>query len=317
MFAKLNALVLNLSVTLCSVILALVLLEGVSRLVFEPIDFLMPRMEEDAYLGHRVIPSTGGHDDWGFRNLDRPNSAEIVAIGDSMTYGIMAKVTESWPSQLARTSGKGVYNMALGGYGPLHYMHLLRTKAILLNPSHVVIGFYFGNDFMDTYNRAYSGEKWASYRLGVNPSEVQQNVFLPKDEPAKFLGSLRTGLARRSVLYRILTQSTLFDFWRASEAKKRAKLSENGTFRHDFPTYSTFLDPARLLRIMNAEDPRIVGATKITKVAFGNIKAFAQENGVALTILLIPTKEFVLFNQVRDRLEPEHRQLLLSSSIAC
>ena len=37
---------------------------------------------------------SGGHDAWGFRNIRTPESAEIVCIGDSMTYGQAAPARE-------------------------------------------------------------------------------------------------------------------------------------------------------------------------------------------------------------------------------
>ena len=75
----------------------------------------------DPKLGIRLAADTGGHDGKGFRNDTVPGRVDIVAIGDSQTWGANAIRSEAWPQTLARLSGLSVYNMALGGYGREHY----------------------------------------------------------------------------------------------------------------------------------------------------------------------------------------------------
>ena len=45
-----------------SLVLSLLIAEGVSRLVFDPIDFLKPRRVPDDALRYRIEPGTGAHD---------------------------------------------------------------------------------------------------------------------------------------------------------------------------------------------------------------------------------------------------------------
>lgn len=105
-----NVITLTLSIAV-SVLLA----EGVLRLVLDPIDYLAVSIVPDPVLNHRIAPGASGHDDWGYRNRDVPERAEVLAIGDSMTYGIMAKSYESWPAQLAEIQNISTYNAALDG----------------------------------------------------------------------------------------------------------------------------------------------------------------------------------------------------------
>ncbi|MGH7900884.1 MAG: hypothetical protein ACRENZ_04030, partial [Thermodesulfobacteriota bacterium] len=104
-------------VILISLAVSLMTAEGISRIVFDPIDFLKPRRVPDEILTYRIEPGTGAHDRLGYRNKSVPDTAEIVAIGDSHTYGISARASESWPGALGRMTGKKVYNVSLGGYG--------------------------------------------------------------------------------------------------------------------------------------------------------------------------------------------------------
>lgn len=108
----------------------------------------------DPVLGHRPNPKYPGHDERGWRNEKALESAEIVVLGDSQTYGINAERDESWPRRLEQKLGRGVYQMAFGGFGPAHYVQLL-DEVLNLNPRLLVIGIYFGNDILDSYWLTY------------------------------------------------------------------------------------------------------------------------------------------------------------------
>ena len=72
-----------------SLVFSILAAELVARAVLDPIDYLNPTVVPDEFLGHRIEGHTGGHDAWGFRNARRPETADIVCIGDSMTYGVI------------------------------------------------------------------------------------------------------------------------------------------------------------------------------------------------------------------------------------
>ena len=100
------------------IIASLLLSEIAARMILNPADYLTVEMVRDEVLGAVPSPSArGGFDAWGFRNPNVPDAAEIVAIGNSLTYGNTATMINSWPYVLARLSGRTVYNMGLGGYG--------------------------------------------------------------------------------------------------------------------------------------------------------------------------------------------------------
>src|SRR6516225_10214043 len=124
----------NIVLFLISVTVALVAAEFAARIFLDPVDYLKPTLVVDDFLDHRVVGHTGGHDAWGFRNREVPSRAEIVCIGDSMTYGVAARARDSWPAALAKMRGATTYNMSLGGYGPIQYLYLMRTQAVELHP---------------------------------------------------------------------------------------------------------------------------------------------------------------------------------------
>src|SRR5690242_9049481 len=105
----------NLLLITSSIIISLLALEATTRAVLNPVNYLEPYLVKDDILGHKILPNSGGHDSWGFRNKSVPISAKIVTIGDSQTYGISATASNSWPAQLQLLMHEGVYNLSLGG----------------------------------------------------------------------------------------------------------------------------------------------------------------------------------------------------------
>lgn len=196
---------INLLLSLGAILLALVAGEGLLRLVYDPVNYLMPELENDPVLGIKVKAHSAGHDAWGFRNKSVPQRAEIVTIGDSQTYGISASAENSWPAQLERMLDKKVYNLSLGGYSPLEYLYLLKSKALLLHPSTVIVGLYLGNDLAGAYSSTYSRDAWKTYRLGQaiadSDSAQSEHRLMRANNRKRFLGNIRNWLAHHSILY--------------------------------------------------------------------------------------------------------------------
>jgi len=77
----------NIALLLASSEFALPLFELIARLILNPVDYLSPVLVRDEILGIRLPCKSGDHDNWGFRNAKVRETAEIVALGDSHTYG--------------------------------------------------------------------------------------------------------------------------------------------------------------------------------------------------------------------------------------
>jgi hypothetical protein len=103
--------------------------EGALRLAARSVPFVKYQLDSprnrtripDALLGSRMSPYFPGHDRYGYRNDDRLDQYDTVAVGDSSTYGFGAMPSESWPRQLSRVTKGSVYNAGVGGYGPCEY----------------------------------------------------------------------------------------------------------------------------------------------------------------------------------------------------
>src|SRR5580700_1175979 len=145
-------LIANLALLAVSAGIGLLLCEFVSRLILNPADYLSVELVQNDILG-AVLPSSAakGFDKWGFRNREVPITSDIVAIGDSHTYGNTATMEESWPKVLERLTGRHVYNMGMGGYGPNQYFYLLKDRALRLKPRAIICGLYMGDDFENAF----------------------------------------------------------------------------------------------------------------------------------------------------------------------
>lgn len=82
----------------------------------------------------------------GFRNPDSTSvDAEVVAIGDSHTYGVNVSASESWPAQLSSELNQSIRNLGIGGNGVYTYHWLV--KDAIANGKKVFLGLYIPNDF--------------------------------------------------------------------------------------------------------------------------------------------------------------------------
>lgn len=278
-----------------STVVAILLAELVVRLVVNPADFLHAAPVHDEILGLRIPPLTTGHDALGFRNREVPVRADIVAIGDSMTYGVSAPRDASWPQQLGVLTGEQVYNMGLGGFGPLQYLHLAQSTARGLKPRLLIVGFYFGNDIMDAYYVAHGRPHWHGWRVSTT-AEAGATAFdrAGQAEPKKLFQGLRNWLSRNCVLYSMLRETVLRRFAAgeqdemARRAGPDARLLWNDASN---PAVRTIFTPQLRLAAVDLGIPAVREGMQISQKAFEALKAETDRQGIPLLVVLIPTKE--------------------------
>jgi lysophospholipase L1-like esterase len=161
---------------------------------------------KDPYTNIRARPmltyltGVGPHDLLGFRNRNIPNIADVIAIGDSQTYGNRTVLAKNWPSQLERMlkdKRPVVYSMATGGWCAVQYLNMF-TNATFFHPRVIVIAFYSGNDPDESVTLAYSVDHWAPLRPDSNLDLSDKPRFpgfpVPPSEqwPVRFKGGLTT-----------------------------------------------------------------------------------------------------------------------------
>jgi hypothetical protein len=291
-------------------LVALALSEGLLRLVEYASSrdqrFLARAIGPDRRLGSRLGPGTPGHDERGFRNARVLSRADVVAIGDSQTWGINADRSSAWPQVLQRLTGRSVYQMSLGGYGPVQYW-ALAGDALELSPRLIVVGLYFGNDLWDAYRAVYQGEFHAALRRVDASADLLHDTVITRadrlwaDEknylanygraPSGWATWLRGHTAVGRLLDRtVLRWAGLPGAWQqASRAWARASPDQGCAFE-DGKVGTVFTTAYRLLAL-NLDEPRIAEGLRITKTLLEQTARRVSDAGIVFVILLIPTKE--------------------------
>jgi lysophospholipase L1-like esterase len=284
----------------------------------------------DAELGYRIAPLQGGHDANGFRNegvLPRP---DIVAIGDSQTWGNNAELSETWPAVLGGLENRSVYNMGVYGYGPIQYEVLLE-RALSLSPKIVILGLYFGNDLYDAYRMVYQQEDIdPHFRLPNAPSslyvdDVGRRTDMYYEERGKFLAEFDPPW------WYALEQDFLHWFATARLIERRGGLTPlESAYRYDrdkawaqaFPDDAATYDSKDVhavftttwrLEALDLDEPRIAEGLRITEDVLSRSRTGTDVAGIKLAVLLIPTKESVHANAVerlQGGLDPTYTRLV-------
>jgi hypothetical protein len=252
-------------------------------------------MVKDDVLG--AVPSShtraGGLDVWGFRNDEVPDTADIVVIGDSQTYGSASAMNDSWPYALGRLTGQRVYNMALGGYGPNQYLHLLKTKALRLKPRMIIVGLSMGDDFENAFLITYGLDHWA-YLRALPAAKVDFDIWEAPAAPA-WHKKARIWLSRHSVMYQIVVHGPVLGWlYGEIEIRNALRLFESASLLSvpEKNILEAFL-PKEFLRRNDQQSPSIREGMRITLELMAEMRDICRQNRVEFLVTVIPTKEMV------------------------
>lgn len=298
---KLNHVGANLLILSVSVAIGIILCEAGSRLILNPADYLSAKTIGDKVLGITIAPNSSGFDEWGFRNRRVPTNADIVAIGDSHTFGNTATMDDSWPSVVARVTGREVYNLGLGGYGPNQYYHLLTTKALKLHPKWVVCGLYMGDDFENAFSITYGLDYWSPLRNGLW-DHVDADIWGPS-EPLVWGAGVRNWLSENSMIYRIVFHGPLL-----AMVKERVRFGEASSNSDPYMTALIIEDKNireafRPIGIANRLDQTSAQIREGMRITFHLIKEMdkaCKQQGCRLLVVIIPTKETVFSEHLEN-----------------
>lgn len=288
----------------------------------QPVVEESPMYRLDASLGARPKPGYPGHDARGWRNDLALETADIVALGDSHTYGIGADHDNSWPAKLADLSAKSVYQMAFGGYSPVHFLRL-RNEIFALRPKIVIVGLYFGANFTSSYLNAYihqpepliqslrsddpdilrrtelahriDGNWWirASYLDCQAPRRAPSDDYLRVRD---ILASPPLGLPTSSILDNSLAYREID----ARVKRRRAEmLPPPFCVHYSEPPIAAILSPSYRLINLEITDPRNVEGERVTIQALRELGQMAIAHEARLIVVLLPTKELAF----EDRLD--------------
>jgi hypothetical protein len=293
---------------------------------------IAPTVPDDR-LGWRPNPAVPDHDKNGWRNRTALKRATLVALGDSQTYGTGVPREMAWSQQFSTLSGVTAYNMAYGGYGPLH-SQILFDEALKLEPKVIIEAFYSGNDLFDCYKLVTDGASLANLRttdesenarmrdadqvetLDARGRRLWSALVQPFSQLDGFYnkegerGAIRTFLSRHSKVYGLLraAKNLALDHptglaaqmpeqaWNAMKADALEHPQSYQVFEHG--EIKTLFTAQYRAAGLDLADPRLAEGLRVALTAFQSMNERAAESGVHFVVLFIPTKEFAFEEEV-------------------
>ena len=298
-----------------SIFFAVTLAEGILRLVPGLLSVELQQIVEarpdnfgiaHPYIGYLHKPNntfiTAGRDfraanhtdGYGFRNAwPWPARAEIVTVGDSLTFGYGVEDDQAWPALIVRKlSPNRLINLGLNGAGPHQYLRVYETFGRSLRPKVLLVGFFVRNDFWD----ADMFDRWL--KLGAPGSYLLWRDFgrprstsLNLNQP---IGDLVVSVLWRCHL--LASNSRLYNFLQHVRKSLRTYL------RGYSPSQLKFFqapDGTQLqLDIEDFTNKVRIGqpghrAFAISVEALQRLDSIARANGTSILIVLQPSKEEV------------------------
>jgi hypothetical protein len=268
----------------------------------------------DDVLGKRLSPHYPGHDERGYRNARGRNASEILAVGDSMTYGYAAPPEGSWPAHLERLTGKITYNAGVGSYSPPEYERVV-AELLVLQPQLVIAGLFPANDLSGAYQSVYE-----EGRFGVLQSSEQATLRAlaaaesqrpwPREAaatPGPEEAAAATAPIKSFAVYRVarsaadvLAERSLLHL--VQDDSFAGSLRRPGRYAFDRLAHArtVFLPAETEALAVDLDDPRIQEGWRITQVVLRSIASDLERRGVAFLVMVIPSKRTV-YAELKER----------------
>lgn len=304
----------NLLTLIISLLFSLIILEiGLRNFTSYPISRVSNSVEHEK-LGYVMDPNMSEIDENGFRNK-KLASVDIVALGDSHTYGFNVSSDNSWPKLLGRKLEKNVYNFGVGGYGILQYQTLL-SKSIELNPEVILLGLYLPNDLNDICVLVSSNKYWASR---AQQFHIDSSVC-PEEKPYSALGAsaneksnisigkwLKENLAIISIVSKYYHRFSTRKGINVRELNAINKIEKDGAANAlviNDGKIKTMIDFGRIKLnkdCMDMNSPHIQMGYEVLKEFFFEAKKNTELSNIHFGVLFIPSKERVFYEYLKQR----------------
>lgn len=275
-------------VVLVTLVLALVLAEVVLRIATPfPVGYSSNKAV-DPDLGYRLSRDFAEADAAGFRNA-AGTGFDVLAIGDSHTYGNNVGPAATWPAVLARDSRLQVYNAGVGSYGILAYHALLQSQRRSETRA-AIIALYPGNDFAPVNSNC---------QIIREPSEFwqQEAAALGLTWPA--LKKTCAEVGARSLSDWLAAHSAIAGATQAALSGKRELPA--GEPRYDFPDGVQPLLVERVVQHDRSTDPD----SPVTVAMLDNLARMAARwsrvDGIKVGVMILPARERVVYGYFEKR----------------
>ncbi len=222
----------------------------------------------------------------GYRNRAVPDRSDIVALGDSNTWGVSVYADETWPRILERETKLSVYNISMPAWGPDDIL-MAMPRALQLKPKFVIVGLYLGNDIYEAYERIARpprGYEAVAAPFHVPDEIVDDWIWEAAEIEAKVLGT---------VAWRPWGWTTP-----EKDSNRIQIVSVNGSAAAVTPRF-------RLLGV-NLAEPRIAYGLTVAKALLATMNQLARQHEARLVVVIQPSKEYVYCGLVaHESMSPE------------
>ena len=298
-----NSFAIKALVLVISVAFALVVAEIIVRLTTIYPNTLSSNREYDENIGFRASSKIPEIDKEGFRNPPG-TPKEIIAIGDSQTFGFNVRSASAWPPRLSQMIGKKIYNFGSGGYGLLTYhalLHLYRkpeTKAALiaLTPANDFELFYASDAdclILDHPSAFWRNEKsrlgleWPAYPVGClhDDSDAQSGSYQRLKQKIAILA---------------LTHDAIVSFRTWLENELHSPGQDIGQNKELF-SFPDDIDPVTVKRIdthirsVDPQVPEVAAMMKNFPLLMKSWKSLSSE-GLKVGVMVISSRERVIYD---------------------
>jgi hypothetical protein len=211
-------------------------------------------------------------DGFGFRNpWPWPTSAEMVAVGDSLTFGYGVDDEQTWTALLAKQLPHSrIVNLGLVGTGPQQYLRVYESFGINLRPRVLLFGLFPGNDLIDA--------KKFNMRLEAG-GEDNAHISLRFNDG----WGMRKFLGQKSYLY-IFLREIWWNYHSLHSVQRKTLEFSDGSRLQFAPG---ILERATIgARLDHPDFQRVLRSVE-------RAQGIAQQNGSHFLVLLFPSKEEV------------------------
>jgi hypothetical protein len=213
---------------------------------------------------------------------------------------------DSWPFVLGGLTGRHVYNMAMGGYGPNQYFYLSKTKALRLKPRTIIWGLYMGDDFENAFSITYGLNHW-SYLRKLPAQSVNFDIWKTDTPPSvSWQKNARVWMSRHSVIYQLLVHAAWGGRLQGEVQIRNASQLYPGLATSVIVPDKNILEafrPESMLSRLDQEDPNVREGMRLTFELLHEMNDICQQNHIRFLVVVIPTKEMVFSDYLEHKPE--------------